>query len=245
MKVHILTLGWDSERSIYGCMKLGADKVYLVVPGKTKTGSIEEWWNNKTKSVGEKIIKGFSKYFEFKRLEVVYEDYFDCFRGILKTIKEEQARGNLVYLNISSGSHILTSAAIFAASLTRAKAYYVIPEKYDEVFKKEERFISYGGREVVDVPLLPISYLLKVELKLLKIIAASNSISITELVEKARPFFKSTNRSKINYYLKKLADIGFLKTKFQSGKIFAEITDSGKMVVSAFEGTETNGDESL
>jgi len=243
MKVHILTLGWDSERSIYGCMKLGADKVYLVVPGKAKAGSIEDWWNIKTKSVGEKIIKEFSKYFEFRKIEVVYEDYFDCFRGILKTIKEEQAKGNSIYLNISSGSHIVTAAAIFAASLTRAKAYYVIPEKYDEIFKKEERFISYGGREVVDVPLLPISYLLKVELKLLKIIAAVNSISITELVDRTKPFLKSTNRSKVNYYLKKLADMGFLKTTFKSGKIFAEVTDSGKMVVSAFEGTETNGED--
>jgi predicted transcriptional regulator len=234
MKIHLLISGWDRERSIWGCMRLGADKIYVIVPEPHEREGIESWWNKKTRKVAEEMKKKFSKYFKIELLPVIYEDYIDCFKKIIKVIREEKERGNDVYVNISSGSHVATSAAIFAASLTKCKAYYVIAKRYDNVLKEKDRFISYGGRSVIEVPLLPISYMSTVEIELLKIIQKEGRIAVSELARKARNLFTVPTRSKFNYYVRKLEDSGFLDNEIISGKLYTKITDSGRMIIEAF-----------
>lgn len=235
MKVHILISGWDKGRSIWGCTRIGADKVYIIVPEQHGGRAIEPWWNEKTRKAAEDVKQRFSKYFDIHFLPVVYEDYLDCFKKIIKTIKKETEDGNEVLVNISSGSHVASSAAIFAASLCKCKAYYVIAKKYDDVLKNEDRYISYGGKAVVDVPLLPISYMSGVEIELLKIIQKEGGISVSDLAGKARSLFTRPTRSKFNYYVRKLEDSGFLETKISSGRMYVKVTDSGRMIIEAFE----------
>jgi len=233
MKVHILICGWDKERSIWGCMKIGADKVYIVLPNEKVKTKTDKWISDKTREIAYEIQNKFSKYFEIEMLPVAYENYLDCFKKIVKIIQKEKKKGNEVYINISSGSHIVTSAAIFAASITRCKAYYVIAEKYDELFKRRDKFISYGGKAIVDVPLLPINYISETELELLKVINKHKSISVSDLSKIAKNLFNEPTRSKFNYYVNKLADEGFLKNEIISGRMYTKITDAGKMILEA------------
>jgi hypothetical protein len=234
MKIHILISGWDKERSIWGCMKIGADKVYLVIPILEAKEKIEKWVSSKTIKTAYDLQKKFSKYFNIEMLPVAYEDYLDCFRKIIKTIRKERKEGNEVYINISSGSHVAAAAAIFAASITRCKAYYVIPEKYDDSLKETKRFVSYGGKSIVEVPLLPIDYISDTELELLKVINKQEKISVSQLSKAARSLFSEPTRSKFNYYVRKLEEAGFLKNEIISGRMFTKITDAGKMIVEAF-----------
>jgi predicted transcriptional regulator len=233
MKVHILISGWDKERSIWGCMKIGADKVYIVLPKEKVKTKTDKWISDKTREIAYEMQKKFSKYFQIEMLPVAYENYLDCFKKIVKTIQKEKKKGNEVYINISSGSHVVTSAAIFAASITRCKAYYVIAKRYDEFFKEKGKFISYGGKAVVDIPLLPINSISETELELLKIISKHKSISVSELSRIARNLFIEPTRSKFNYYVNKLADEGFLKNEIISGRMHTKITDAGKMILEA------------
>ena len=232
MKVHIILSGWDKERSIWGCMRIGADRVYILLPEKGHEKVIAEWGNEKTRALAEEIKKKYSKFFEIKFIYVRFEDYVYSFKKIIKIINEE--KGNEVFVNISSGSHVVAAAAIFAASLTKSKAYYVIAEKYDEIFKEPDRVISYGGKEVIDVPLLPISYLSDVEIEMLKIIEKESRIAVSELAKKARNLFSTPTRSKFNYYVRKLEDLGFVKNEVISGRLYTKITDPGKMIINAF-----------
>ncbi len=234
MKVHILIAGWDRERGIWGCMKIGADKVYMVIPNPKIKVKTDSWVSNKTRDSACHIQKKFSKYFHIELLPVVYEDYLDCFRKIVKTIKREQKKGNAVYVNISSGSHVATSAAIFAASITKCKAYYVIAEEYDEALKESGRFISYGGKAVVDVPLLPVSLISDTELGMLKFISKEKTMAVSELARRARDLFTEPTRSKFNYYVSKLEEAGFVRNEISSGRMYTKITDAGKMVLDAF-----------
>jgi predicted transcriptional regulator len=233
MKVHILICGWDKERSIWGCMKIGADKVYIVLPNERVKTKTDKWISDKTREIAYEIQSKFSKYFEIEMLPVDYENYLDCFKKIIRTIRKEKNKGNEVYVNISSGSHVATSAAIFAASITRCNAYYVIAERYDEFLKEKNKFISYGGKAVVDVPLLPVNCVSETELELLKVISKHKSISISELSKIARNLFTEPTRSKFNYYVNKLADEGFLKNEIISGRMYTKITDAGKMILEA------------
>lgn len=233
MKIHILLAGWDKERAIWGCTRIGADKVYLVIP-KALKHEIDAWVNEKTRKASRVLKKKFSKYFQIKFLPVIYDDYIDCFKNIIKVILKEKEKNNEIYVNISSGSHVAASAAIFAASLTKCKAYYVLPEKYDEVFKQEDRFVSYGGKVIVPVALLPISNISKTEIDLLKLISKHDRISASDLADKGRDLFPVPTRSKFNYYISKLEDLGFVENKIISGKLYTKITDSGKMMVEAF-----------
>jgi CRISPR locus-related DNA-binding protein len=231
MKVHILITGWDCERSIWGCMHLGADRVYLIVPDSKPKRNIETWVSQKTKNVAESVMKKYSKYFEINPVTVSYEDYLDCFRKIIRIMKKEAK--NEVFVNISSGSHVVASAAIFAASIMRCKAYYVLAERYDDIFKDEGRFVSYGGKSVVDVPLLPISFISDTETEILKIIKKDGRMPVSELARKANHLFSKPTRSNFNYYVNKLAESGFLKNEISSGKMFTRITESGKMIIEA------------
>jgi hypothetical protein len=231
VKVHILISGWDKERSIWGCMRLGADKIYIIVPEPNKKKGIENWISLKTRNIAEGLKKKYSKYFEIVFLDVSYEDYIECFKKIIKIIKKEN--GNEIFINISSGSHVAASAAIFAASIMKCKAYYVLAEKYDEVFQQDDRYISYGGKEIVNVPLLPISSISSIEIELLKIIETGGKLPISELARKAKILFTVPTRSKFNYYVNKLADSGFLENEIISGKMYTRITNSGKMIIEA------------
>ncbi|MBI3413417.1 MAG: hypothetical protein HY051_05060 [Candidatus Aenigmarchaeota archaeon] len=230
MKVHILVTGWDKERAIWGCTRLGADKVYLIVPEFTKK-KIESWVNEKTNKIAKSIKKGFSKYFPIEFVPVIYDDYLDCFKKVIKIIRKE--KGNEILINIASGSHIATSAAIFAASITKCKAYYVQPEKYDEMFK-QEKFISYGGRNIVDIPLLPIAAISEVEIEILRFIDKKGATSVTELAKEAQGIFDVPTRSKFNYYVDKLGDAGFLDNELVGGKLYTKINDTGRLVLEAF-----------
>jgi predicted transcriptional regulator len=232
VKVHILISGWDKERAIWGCMHLGADKIYIVIPNASPKKEIEPWVSSKTKAIADDIKRKYSKYFQIEFLPVIYEDYLDCFKKVIRVIKKEN--GNEIFVNISSGSHVAASAAIFAASLMKCKAYYVLAEKYDEVFQHEDRFISYGGKSVVEVPLLPVSSISGTEIEILKIIKKDGKIAVSELAKKANTLFTIPTRSKFNYYVCKLADSGFLENKIISGKMYTKITASGKMITEAF-----------
>ena len=235
MKIHILISGWDRERSIWGCMRLGADKVYIVVPKPHIRKGIERWWNEKTRKVAEDLRKKFSKYFKIILLPVIYEDYLDCFKKIIRVIKKEKNKGNEVFINISSGSHVVSSAAIFAASLTKCRAYYVLPEKYDEMLKNPNRYISYGGKVLVEIPLLPISSLSDIEIEILKIIEKEGRMAVSELARRARDLFTFPTRSKFNYYVRKLEECGFVENEIISGRLYTKITYSGKMIIDAFK----------
>jgi hypothetical protein len=233
MKVHLLIAGWDRERSIWGCIRMGADRVYLLTPILHQAEGIESWWSLKTRKTAEEIRRKFSKFFEVRFVQVIYEDYLDCFKKIIRVLKEEKESGNKVYINISSGSHVAASAAIFAASIARCKAYYVLPQKYDEVFRKRDRFISYGGRRIVEVPLLPISSLSGVEIELLKIVKRGEKIAGPELAKEAKRIFARSSRSKINYYLRKFEDMGFVSNELKGGRLYSRITEAGKMILEA------------
>lgn len=230
MKVHILVAGWDKDRSVWGCTRIGADKVYVVVPEGVKE-EIDNWVNVKTMGIADGIKQKYSKYFSIEFLPVIYDDYLDCFKKMIKIMKKEKEKNNEIFVNISSGSHVATSAAIFAASLMNCKAYYVLPEKYDKVLEDKDRFISYGGKVIVDIPLLPISNISPVEIELLKIIEKSGEISVSELARKSSKLFSSAARSKFNYYVTKLGELGFLSNRTVSGSIYTKIKDSGKMII--------------
>ncbi len=230
MKVHILVAGWDKGRAIWGCTRLGADKVYLIVPEFTKE-KIESWVNEKTNKIAKDLKKEFSKYFPIEFVPVVYDDYLDCFTKVVKIIRKE--KGNEILVNIASGSHIATSAAIFAASITKCKAYYVQPEKYDDMFK-QEKFISYGGRNIVDIPLLPIAAISEIEIEILRFIDKKGATSVTELAKDAQGIFDVPTRSKFNYYADKLGDAGFLDNELVGGKLYTKINDIGKLILEAF-----------
>ncbi len=230
MKIHILVAGWDKERAIWGCTRLGADKVYLIVPEFTKEKT-DPWVNEKTRKIADEIKTKFSRYFKIEFVPVVYDDYLDCFKKIIKVIKNE--KGNEILVNIASGSHIATSAAIFAASITKCKAYYVQPERYDEVFKGD-RFISYGGKSIVDIPLLPISAITETEVEILEFIAKTGRVAVSELAKEAQGIFDVPTRSKFNYYVDKLGDMGFLNNGVVSGRLYTKINDTGKLILEAF-----------
>lgn len=109
------------------------------------------------------------------------------------------------------------------------------PERYDDVFR-QDRFISYGGRNIVDIPLLPIAAVSEVEVGILRFIGKRGQMSVTELSKEAQGIFDVPTRSKFNYYVDKLGDMGFLDNEISGGKLYTKINGTGRLILEAFAG---------
>lgn len=186
LRVHIAPIGYDTDRVTIPLEKMAADRVWLVKEqnedkdkGRLYFRDIEEFLENKLPKCEIKI----------ETCDLINRDLFDTLR-VYREILEKEA-GNLIFINVSTGSKIQSIAGMLISMIFQEKykdiiPYYVVPESYDE--KAEDgRPLVKGCKQIHPIPSYKIERPREELIKVLKIIneetVNDKQITKKELIE--------------------------------------------------------------
>jgi CRISPR-associated protein Csa3 len=251
----LVFIGHTKERiieSIRSVRPFSIDKIILVVGEQESTGE------EKARGIAEELTLDLATFFDVETIRVDKKDVMRAAQLITGIIRNEQASGRDVLLNISASLRTFSIAAYIAGCITRSKMISAIP-KYD----KDDHEI--GIEEIIDLPALPINTLKEEQLRILTalwgernkpqgtpsrkkkdvgLVFSEDTMSISggvasldELVLLLNPKIKkgtdsfATERSRLSHHLKNFESMG-LVTKTKSGKnVEVQLTGLGKMFV--------------
>lgn len=143
-EVHIAPLGYEYDRVLGPACRYDIDIIYLLEhdePAGTKPGYHEELKEALTDSA-----------VETRSRKVDLMDIYDVL-GVVTSLVSEHA-GDIVRVNVSSGSKLSAVGATMACMATDATAYYVHPEGYAHADREERQSYGYDDDEVL--PTYPI-----------------------------------------------------------------------------------------
>jgi len=204
--VHIIPVGFEVDRALFGLVKIGVQKIYLFYDNKK-----DPWGEESRKHA--KTIKDRLKSFFFDS-ENLHEVPFDPTRyesceTTLNEILEKEKNARKIYINVSTSTKLCAIAStIEALKRDNVLLYYVVPEKYNlppegkpfssgakrmEVFSPRGFHIGDWEKEILEA-LESDSYSSLGEL---------NRIIIPDDISKA-------SRAKLSYYVRKLQRQGYV-----------------------------------
>ncbi len=144
LRVHIAPVGYEIDRIVLSAKKMRADKVCLLV--------------HENPSVDKAILfyKKISKQLQKQNIEITkeYHDRLDLFK-IIKSVKKiiEKEKGNIIYVNLASGSKIQSIACMMACMMfnddENVHPFYVEAKDYLGFSGKP---ISIGIKDIQNVP---------------------------------------------------------------------------------------------
>lgn len=144
LRVHIAPVGYELDRIVLPAKKMKADKVCLLVHENPSIDKAISFYEN----ISKKLDK--------LNIDVTREphDRLDLFK-IIKSVKEiiEREKGNIIYVNLASGSKIQAIACMMACMMfnddKNIRPFYVEAKDYVGFSGKP---ISTGIKEIQDVP---------------------------------------------------------------------------------------------
>lgn len=137
LRVHLVPVGYEVKRVTEPLIRLKADRAYLFT--FTATDSAKKYWADVHRTLQS----------EYKSIEVRdrFEDVWDFHRVLAlygSIIREENASGNLVFVNVSTGTKITAMVGLLSSMFWSTTSYYA-------------RTSYGGGTEVVhDIAFLPL-----------------------------------------------------------------------------------------
>jgi CRISPR locus-related DNA-binding protein len=115
LRIHIAPVGFKVNRVTEPVIRERADKVYLITH------------SNQDKAIPhlEKVLKILKKekYLQIQKRYTNIWDFFECLQTYKQIIREEQDRGH-IYINVSTGSQIMSIAGMFACMIWGGTPYY-------------------------------------------------------------------------------------------------------------------------
>ena len=252
MSVHIVPIGLDSpERFIEGFRKFPPSKVIFLM-GSNQTDIEKEAIiikNEVEKNLGNHVDSEDYKAELFK-----FPDIIKTLANIIDEIRQENEE-ELIYINISSSTKIMTQATYMVASLLSARIYYVPAKNYlstdlihilnkgDETSQKERihkyiiknKYLSMGSKEPFEIPVLKMQPPDKDELEVLEIINQTKLKkynSLRALVKEGLrlDYSDGSKRNKYSQIVKKLEKHGFVSTDRSGREKGIKLTEPGKVI---------------
>jgi CRISPR locus-related DNA-binding protein len=175
-RVHIAPVGFHINRVTEPCIRMRADKIYLLTQSD----------NDKAKSYLERIEKELSSqnFLSVDKLYVNIWDLYDCISAF-KTIFEKETDSNL-YVNVSTGSKIVSIASMLSCMIWRATPYYVHLDygKKDDQKEINDNFMDETVTDIIELPVYKISGPREESLTILEILLKNNGkIKKKKLIE--------------------------------------------------------------
>lgn len=128
--VHIIPLGHEYDRAIAPFRKHSVDRVYILSITKN-TGKYEDVMVDRQVHFTEKVLEFFKgKNTEVITREVQLFDLLEVMKQISAIIKNEQAKGNKVQINMSACGRKTSIGAALVGMVHGADVYYVSAETY-------------------------------------------------------------------------------------------------------------------
>lgn len=230
-RIQIALVGFDYDRILKPVQDLPPNKLYLC-------------YDNKPDSYG-KLSKKFATQIDKKVRNVISTeligfnpwDFKDSFEKIMNVMKHEYKAE--ITVNISSSTNLAVAAAIYAASIYKARIVYVKGE-YKELPTIRDKVSSARDLPQFIDPFTPTN-LSKDDLAILKILSKMDGEceSLTALAGQLFSGSKKNqiknlrkNRAQLSYRIKKLEELGFVSRSF-SGKrnrVGVKLTDAGEVM---------------
>jgi hypothetical protein len=247
--IHIIPLGHEIDRAIKPFEKYKANKAYLLATTSTHgkytlsmTGE-QEFFVKKV----EDYLRGQKIAVETRDIDVF--DTLEVARHISNIIAIEKARGNLVYVNISSAGRLTSVVATLAAMAHNAKAYYVFADAYTSTpEEKQKHGISICNELKIEmIDNLPLQLPSETELNVLTSLCEANKELNIAQIEKSlgnkktpgyencadTKYLKMLRKDKINCHMKlkgileKLVDKKYISTKKVGKNRLSKIEPTG------------------
>ena len=210
--IHIVPVGFEVDRALYGLVKIGVQKIYLLYDNK------KDPWGEESRKHRD-AIKNQLKLFFFDSknvLEIPFDPtkYESCKTIIAKILKNEK-NAKMIYINVSTSTKLCAIAStIEAMEYDNVLLYYVVPEKYN--LPPEGKPFSSGVRrmEIFSPRGFQIG---DWEKEILQALESNTYSSLGELNRVIIPQdISKANRAKLSYYVRKLQRQGYVN--FVPGK---------------------------
>lgn len=236
--VHIIPMGLELDRVIEGFKRYPTNRA-IFIQGKARYLKVEQIARRNAREV-KKLI---SSTIKVENIELNLYDFESAFVELKNLFDELNDEGYQIYVNISTGTRIISTAALLACYLCNAIPYYVIPREYS--LPKGKYVLSKGVKDVVQLPILGINTPTKKELVILSsLLDKEGSVNAQkELIEAVpKSFFgdrkegedlssyKARKKAKINRVIAQLAEKGFVTLKKRGRNVEVTLTDSGKIL---------------
>jgi len=232
LRIHIAPVGYEIDRIVLPAKKKRADKVYLLIHENPSIDKAVSFYEN------------ISKKLEKLNIDVVKEhhDRLDLFK-IIKSVREiiEREKGNIIYVNLASGSKIQAIACMMACMMfndnKNIQPFYVEAKDYIGFSGKP---ISTGIKDIQDMPTYEIKRPQQKLVNALKIIHEHDGrISKKEMAEIAKEqkliVVNAENESQATFASLDKSIISVLKDQWGFIKVeqigrtrWIEITEEGK-----------------
>ena len=213
--VHIIPVGFEEDRAVFGLMELGATRIYLLIDEK------QDSWGEEARRHAERV-KDRLKHVMFNQ-DNLRQVPFDptSYQSSEKTVTELlrlEKDAKRIYLNISSSTKLCAVAfALTSAEFENAFLYYVVPEDYN--LPSEGRPFSSGARRIEVWSPRRLKFgdwektiLRTLDSKTFSSLGQLNQVVIPEDISKA-------SKAKLSYYVRKLKKEGLVE--FSPGKKIA------------------------
>lgn len=210
---HIVPVGFEEDRAVYGFINLSASRIYLLVDEK------EGLWGDAARKHA-KSVEGRLVQMAFDKNNIIKVPYdptnFESSKNVVLDILEKEKDTAKVYLNISTSTKLCAvSFALAAIDYDNTLLYYVVPEHYN-LPPEGKPFSSGANRIEVFSPKVNIKFG-EWEQEILNALAENNVSSLGELNKILSPDDVSkAMRAKLSYYVRKLQQKEYLN--FQQGE---------------------------
>jgi hypothetical protein len=226
---HVVPMGLEVDRVLGGLKEFPTNRVILLY-GTDLSSEIER----KARSNGDRIREMVKATIDVQEMELEIFDFYSSTRKLKDLFGDLRNEGFEVYVNLSTGNRIITSAALLASFMTSSHPYYVRPENYS--IPAEYEVLSYGVSSVMEIPSVTIMGPTRFEEELLRALGrmggnARHETALIPHMESVRGFFKQKKEgeSKRSYLARKRAHLSrSLKNLEKEGYI--NLTKKGRYV---------------
>jgi len=240
-RVHIVPIGYDTDRVSQPLVEDQADKIYFIRHITDKQRNHEVFYN----SIRKKIDKKLPSVEIIDNIKVDIWDLYDCVEKFREIIQNEKEQKNEVFVNVSSGSKVTAIAGMLSCMIWKARPYYT-KISYPEI-KKIERAPKEKVEKTDFLPVYGIECPSKTSLQILDILKEKEgtrlkSALIKDLISrkiiniefKEDDPIESKHHSRLNPLLRPLIEHNFIEIETQGPKSTVILTSQGEKALLIF-----------
>jgi CRISPR locus-related DNA-binding protein len=221
----IILVGWDYERILAGIRSFPIDKLILLPTPREERETRIRGTGKTSMDYAEKIKEAVTEVMNIpvETHPIPARDFEAAFKTTVSLIEKEQEQGSEVVLNVSSGTKIMSAAAISAAFMHGVKTCYTIPET--------EFYEAQGAKETILLPMLvgfnPLQTLSDSAKQILKTLRHMEGKAETMKALAEMLGWTREETSKLSYHLSRLEAYGLVQTKRIGRELSINLTETG------------------
>ncbi len=244
--VHVIPMGLEIDR-VLGGLKFFPTNRAILIYGSNEGSDIEQ----RARRNGDRIKEKVSATIDIEEMTLDIFDFYTSSRMLTSLFNGLISDGFEVYVNLSTGNRIITSAALLSCFMTGSHPYYVRPEEYS--IPHDQEVLSIGVSSVMEIPSVRIIGPSPAGQELLKVLGSlGGSVrhegALIQPMEGSKGFFTeiregeskraylARKRAYLSRVLRSLEKEGYVSLIKKGRYVKVSLSDSGKLYSGPPEG---------